>query len=74
MDGVQLVFEESALDFIVKQAIQYKLGARGLRSITERIMKEAMFDAPKLSKGSSKLCVTAEYCREQIAKYAPPLV
>ncbi len=74
MDGVQLVFEESALDFIVKQAIQYKLGARGLRSITERIMKEAMFDAPKLSKDSSKLYVTADYCREQIAKYAPPLV
>lgn len=73
MDGVKLVFEDDALDFIVEQSIAYKLGARGLRSITERIMNEAMFDAPDPAKGITELRVTADYCREQVAKYAPPV-
>ena len=72
MDGITLVFEESALDYIVEQALQYKLGARGLRSITERIMKEAMFDAPDLTKEHAELRITADYCREQVQKDAPP--
>ncbi len=73
MDGVELVFEPEALDYIVDQAIAYKLGARGLRSITERVMNEAMYDAPDPKKGHRRLVITADYCREQVAKYAPPV-
>ncbi len=46
MDGVELKFEEEALDFIVDKAIEFKLGARGLRSIVETIMLEPMYDIP----------------------------
>lgn len=73
MDGVNLVFEEDALDFIVEQALTYKLGARGLRSITERIMNEAMYDVSNPAQGNGELRITADYCREQVAKYAPPV-
>lgn len=46
MDGIELTFTDEALDFIVEKAVKYKLGARGLRSITEGIMTDAMFEAP----------------------------
>lgn len=46
MDGIKLTFTEDALDFIVDKAVQYKLGARGLRSIAENIMTDIMYDAP----------------------------
>ncbi len=72
MDGVKLTFDEEALDYIVDQSIAYKLGARGLRSITERIMKEAMYDAPNPESGEKELRITAEYCKKQVEKYAPP--
>lgn len=48
MDGVKLTFDEDALDFIVDKADSYKLGARGLRSIVEKIMTDAMFEVPSL--------------------------
>lgn len=46
MDGVELEFEPATLDLIVDKAIEYKLGARGLRSIVESIMIDAMYDIP----------------------------
>lgn len=64
MDGVKLVFLPEALDFIVDKAIEYKLGARGLRSIVETIMMNAMFDLP--SKKTDKFEVTADYCSYQL--------
>jgi ATP-dependent Clp protease ATP-binding subunit ClpX len=45
-DGIQLSFDEDAIDFIVEKAVEYKLGARGLRSICEAVMTDAMFELP----------------------------
>ena len=64
MDGVALTFEDSALDFIVDKAIEFKLGARGLRSIVETIMMNAMFDIP--SSDTRELTVDAEFCARQL--------
>ena len=66
MDGIKLSFEEEALDFIVDKAIEYKLGARGLRSIMESIMIEAQYNAP--SEQEKTLTITRQYAEEQIAK------
>ena len=59
MDGIELTFDEDALDCIVDKAVEYKLGARGLRSIVEAIMMDAMFEIP--SKKVKKFKVTLEY-------------
>ena len=66
MDGVDLTFTDEALDFIVEKAMEYKLGARGLRSIVESAMMDAMFEMP--SKKVKKFKVTPEYIREQLDK------
>jgi len=66
MDGVQLSFDKDALDLIVDKAVEYKLGARGLRSIVEDIMTDAMFEVP--SKHVSTYAVTREYAEQQLAK------
>ena len=66
MDGVDLTFKEEALEAIVDKAVEYKLGARGLRSIVENIMMDAMFDLP--SRKVKKFDVTEEYVNEQFAK------
>ena len=66
MDKVKLTFTEEALDFIVDKALDYKLGARGLRSIVEAIMMDAMFDIP--SKRVKKFEVTLDYAQKQIDK------
>ena len=50
MDGVQLEFADDALDFIVDQAIAFKIGARGLRALCEAVMMDAMFDIPSSSR------------------------
>lgn len=63
MDGVKLTFTDEALQFIVDKAVEYKLGARGLRSIVENIMTEAMFEAP--SKKADHFEVTEEYAKQQ---------
>ena len=63
MDGIKLTFTDEALQFIVDKAVEYKLGARGLRSIVENIMTEAMFEAP--SKKTDHFEVTAEYAKQQ---------
>ena len=60
MDGIKLVFEDDALDFIVEKSIEYKLGARGLRSIVEAILMDAMFEMPS-GKKTKTLKITREY-------------
>lgn len=64
MDGIDLTVEEEALDYIVDKALEYKLGARGLRSITERIMMNAMFEAP--SQRKKKFVLTKEYAENEL--------
>ena len=66
MDGVELSFTEDALETIVDKAVEYKLGARGLRSIVESVMMDAMFDVP--SKKVNKFEVTADYVKAQLDK------
>ncbi|CCY83260.1 aTP-dependent Clp protease ATP-binding subunit ClpX [Prevotella sp. CAG:1185] len=66
MDGIELSFTEDALDFIVDKAMEYKLGARGLRSIVESVMMDAMFEIP--SKRVKTFEVTLDYARQQLEK------
>lgn len=66
MDHITLSFTEEALDFIVDKAVEYKLGARGLRSIVEEVMMDAMFDVP--SKRIKKFEVTLDYAKQQLDK------
>lgn len=66
MDNVKLVFEEEALQYIIDKAVSYKLGARGLRSIVESIMTDAMFEAPSSRKKT--FTVTREYAEHQLQK------
>jgi ATP-dependent Clp protease ATP-binding subunit ClpX len=64
LDGIQLEVEPSALDIIVDTALRNKLGARGLRSICERVMADAMFEAPSAKKKTFKL--TADYVKGRL--------
>jgi ATP-dependent Clp protease ATP-binding subunit ClpX len=64
LDHIELSFDEDALEFIVDKAIEFKLGARGLRSICENIMSDAMFDAP--SADVKKMAITLDYAQEKI--------
>ena len=66
MDDIELSFEEEALDFIVEKALEYKLGARGLRSLCESILTDAMFSLP--STEEKKLIVTRAYAEEKLNK------
>lgn len=66
MDGTTLTFSEDALELIVDKAVEFKLGARGLRSIVESIMMDAMFEVP--SKKLKKFEVTREYAQQQLDK------
>ena len=66
MDGIALTFSDEALKVIVDKAVDYKLGARGLRSIVENIMMDAMFEVP--SKRVKSFEVTAEYAQKQLEK------
>ncbi len=66
MDGVELSFDSDALDYIVDMAVEYKLGARGLRSIVESIMQDKMFEIP--SSGEKTCVITKAYAQEQMAK------
>ena len=66
MDGVELTFDKDALELMVDKAVEYKLGARGLRSIVENIMMDAMFDVP--SRKVKKFAVTREYAEQQLEK------
>ena len=66
MDNIDLTFGDGVLDFIVDKAIEYKLGARGLRSICEAIMLDAMYEMP--SQGKDELIITTEYASHKLAK------
>lgn len=66
MDGIKLTFPEETLDYIVSQAMEYKLGARGLRSIVESVMLDAMFEYP--SKRVKTFDVTLDYAKQQLDK------
>tara|TARA_B110000093_G_C12945941_1_gene400153 strand:+ start:917 stop:2143 length:1227 start_codon:yes stop_codon:yes gene_type:complete len=66
IDGIDLKFDKDVFDFVVEKAIEFALGARGLRSICEAILNEAMYDLP--SKEETEFRVTAEYARAQFSK------
>ena len=66
MDGIKLTFTDETLDFIVDKAVEYKLGARGLRSIVESVMMDAMFEIP--SRRIKKFDVSIDYAKEQLDK------
>ena len=68
MDGVELEFAPEALEYVVDKAVEFKLGARGLRSICEAVMKELMYEAP--SSNEKRIVVTRNYAEEQI-NHAP---
>lgn len=67
MDGIELKIDEDVYDYIVDKAIEFKLGARGLRSICEAIMIDAMFESPS-PKGKSKVHITLSYAQKQLNK------
>ncbi|MGB5323713.1 ATP-dependent Clp protease ATP-binding subunit ClpX [Lutimonas sp.] len=66
MDGITFEIDEKALDFIVDKAVEYKLGARGLRSLCEEILTDAMFDMPGAEETSLK--VTLKYAKDKLTK------
>lgn len=71
MEGIELEFKDGAIDFIVEKAVEYKLGARGLRSICEAIINDAMFDLPS-ERTSDRLAITRAYAEEKFnrSKYS----
>ena len=66
MDNVKLTFEDAVFEYIVDKAVEYKLGARGLRSIVETIMMDAMFEIP--SEQKDNFVVTLDYAKRQLEK------
>ena len=66
IDGIDLQFDDAALNYIVDKAVEFKLGARGLRSICESIMNDAMFDMP--SEEAEHLLITEDYAAEKLEK------
>lgn len=71
MDGVNLSFSDEALDYVVDKAVEYKLGARGLRSIVENIMMDAMYEVP--SSDVKEFTVTRDYAASKFEKTNLPL-
>jgi ATP-dependent Clp protease ATP-binding subunit ClpX len=67
MEGIELEFKEGALDFIVEKAMSFKLGARGLRSICEAVINDAMFELPS-EKGTEKLVINRAYAEDKFSK------
>ena len=65
MDDMELTFTDGALDFIVQKAVEFKLGARGLRSICEAIMIDAMFDGPS-EEAQKDIEITLDYAKEKL--------
>lgn len=66
MDEVDFTITDGALDYIVEKAIEYKLGARGLRSLCEEILTDAMFELP--SSDSKTLNVTKAYAEDKLTR------
>jgi ATP-dependent Clp protease ATP-binding subunit ClpX len=69
MDGINLIFDKKAIDIIVDKAMEFKLGARGLRSICETVMLDAMFEFPS-DESKKELKITTTYVREQLTKHS----
>ena len=70
MDNIELQFTPGALDFIVEKALQYKLGARGLRSLCEAVLNDAMFELPDTK--VKRLKVTKQYADQKLSKIELP--
>tara|TARA_B100000965_G_C19271522_1_gene617500 strand:- start:362 stop:679 length:318 start_codon:yes stop_codon:yes gene_type:complete len=70
MDGIELQFTSGALDYIVEKALQYDLGARGLRSLCEAILNDAMFELPNTK--TKKLKVSKQYADQKLTKIELP--
>jgi ATP-dependent Clp protease ATP-binding subunit ClpX len=68
MDGIELTFENEALEYIVDKAVEFTLGARGLRSICEAVMKDLMFDAP--SSELKTFVITKQYAEQKFQESA----
>jgi ATP-dependent Clp protease ATP-binding subunit ClpX len=66
IDNIKLSFEEAALDYVVHKAVEFKLGARGLRSICEAIMIDVMFETPSVSQ--NEVVITEEYAKNKVEK------
>ena len=66
MDGIALSFDDDALDYIVDKAVEYRLGARGLRSICEAVMMDSMFELPSRKNSKKSFTVTLDYARSKI--------
>ena len=69
MDGIELIFDDDALEYVVDKALEYKLGARGLRSIVESVMMDKMYEMPSMTEKSCH--ITKEYASTQFAKCDP---
>jgi ATP-dependent Clp protease ATP-binding subunit ClpX len=68
MEGTKLTFENDALDYIVEKAVEYKLGARGLRSLCEAVMMDLMYELPSQKKIPAEFVVTLDYTREKLTR------
>ncbi len=68
LESLNLVIEKNVLDFIVDKAFEFKLGARGLRSICEAILLDAMFEVPSAKHSSKDFTITLSYAKEKFAK------
>ena len=69
MDGIELIFDDDVLEYVVDKALEYKLGARGLRSIVESVMMDKMYEMPSMGEKSCR--ITKEYASTQFAKCNP---
>jgi ATP-dependent Clp protease ATP-binding subunit ClpX len=67
MDGIKLSWDEKVLDYIVQKAIEFKLGARGLRAICEAVMMDAMFELPS-KEDAGEMTIGIKYAREKLEK------
>jgi len=67
MDGIKLTWDEKVLDYIVQKALEFKLGARGLRAICEAIMMDAMFELPS-KENTEEMTIGIKYAREKLEK------
>jgi len=63
---VKLIVDDSALDYMVDKAVEYKLGGRGLRAICEMILTDAMFDLPSQENKSEEFHITAQYAKQML--------
>ena len=68
IEGIELIFEDEALDYVVDKALEYNLGARGLRSICEAIMTDAMFEMPSQHNEDKKFTISVEYAKQKLSK------